>query len=100
MQWLYGAGMSLSRTVLYVKIVSINNVWNVKLDKDIKVKDAPFHGVLVIMLIILIVSRNGQVKRKLNVLSAKVSGIQLKQPNNEGNDYFHIHYFKLIDSII
>jgi hypothetical protein len=45
--------------------------------------DVPFLGVLAIMLIILIVSINGQVKRKLNALYVKMYGPLSKLLNNE-----------------
>lgn len=85
--------MSLCKTVLFVRIVLTNNVSNVKQDKAIKAKDALSPGEPVTMLTILTASLNGRVKRKLNAPFVKVSGIQLKRPNNEEMIIF-THHFK------
>lgn len=75
-----------SKTVLYVKIVSINNVWNVKLVKVMRIKDVLFLGELVIMHIILIVLLNGLIRRKLSVRYVRVYGILSRLQNSERND--------------
>lgn len=72
------------KIVLYVKIVSINNVWNVKLVKVMRIKDVLYLGELVIMHIILIVLLNGLIRRKLSVLYVRVYGILSRLLNNEG----------------
>lgn len=78
--------MLLSKIVLSVKIVSINNVWNVKLVKVMRIKDVLFLGVLVIMHIIHIVLRNGLIRRKLSVRYVRVYGILSRLQSSEGND--------------
>lgn len=72
------------KIVLYVKIVSINNVWNVKLVKVMRIKDVLYLGELVIMHIILIVLLNGLIRRKLSVRYVRVYGILSRLLNNEG----------------
>lgn len=72
------------KIVLYVKIVSINNVWNVKLVKVMRIKDVLYLGELVIMHIILIVLLNGLIRRKLSALYVRVYGILSRLLNNEG----------------
>jgi hypothetical protein len=75
--------MSLLRTVLFVRIVSINLVYNAKLVKQVRVKDARFPGELVIMLIIHIVLASGLHRRRLNAHYARMCGIRLRLPRNE-----------------
>ena len=71
------------KIALSVKIVLINLVFNAKLIKLFKEMDVQFHGDHVIMLIILIVLINGQVKKKLNVLFVKIFGQLSKQQDND-----------------
>ena len=71
------------KIVLSVKIVLINLVFNAKLIKLFKEMDVQFHGDHVIMLTILIVLINGQVKKKLNVLFVKIYGQLSKQQDND-----------------
>lgn len=63
----------------------MNLALNVKLIKLMKVKDVPYHGDHVTMLIILIVLINGQDRRKLNVRYVRILGIRSKLRNNERN---------------
>ena len=71
------------KIALSVKIVLINLVFNAKLIKLFKEMDVQFHGDHVIMLTILIVLINGQVKKKLNVLFVKIFGQLSKQQDND-----------------
>jgi len=61
--------------VQYARTALINHACNVRLVKLLRVMAVQFHGDPVIMHIILIVSTNGQAKRRLSALYAKVSGI-------------------------
>lgn len=67
----------------FAKTVLMNNVLNARLTKQVKDKDALFHGELAITHITLIALTNGRTKRKLNVHCAKTYGLLLKLPNNE-----------------
>jgi hypothetical protein len=78
-----GVGMLLSRIVPSARIVSIRVVSNVRPINSPKDKLARSLGAGVIMPIILIVSPDGPVKRKIPVHFAKKIGLPSKLLNND-----------------
>ncbi|MCL4117826.1 UNVERIFIED_CONTAM: hypothetical protein GTU68_004002 [Idotea baltica] len=74
MQLLFGAGMLLSKTVPSARIVLISRVSSARPTKLLKDRDAQYLGVHAITLTIPTASLNGQDKKRLNALSAKMNG--------------------------
>lgn len=78
-----GVGMLLSKTVPFVKTVSMKVVLNVKQIKPTRDNHAWYHGAHVTTLTILTASVDGPVRRKILVPYVKKLGQQSKQPKSD-----------------